>query len=95
MLSCSQEQMQLSNHFHLKCGAENVSGDQFREGDEYLANANCRSSDHYLSGSYGFKLNKSHQYGPSYKLKSIKKGDIIVLTAFGAGYTWASSIIRW
>ena len=24
-----------------------------------------------------------------------KKGDIIVLTAFGAGYTWASSIIRW
>jgi len=25
----------------------------------------------------------------------IKKGDIIILTAFGAGYTWASSVIRW
>ena len=23
------------------------------------------------------------------------KGDIIMLTAFGAGYTWASAAIRW
>lgn len=25
----------------------------------------------------------------------IKRGDIVVLTAFGSGYTWASAIIRW
>ena len=25
----------------------------------------------------------------------IKKGDIVVLTAFGSGFTWASAIIRW
>jgi 3-oxoacyl-[acyl-carrier-protein] synthase-3 len=25
----------------------------------------------------------------------VKKGDIIVLTAFGSGYTWASAVIRW
>jgi len=25
----------------------------------------------------------------------IKKGDIIVLTAFGSGYTWGSAVIRW
>lgn len=25
----------------------------------------------------------------------IKKGDIIVLTAFGSGFTWASAVIRW
>ncbi|MGQ9672180.1 MAG: beta-ketoacyl-ACP synthase III [Candidatus Aminicenantales bacterium] len=25
----------------------------------------------------------------------IKKGDIVVLTAFGSGYTWASAVIRW
>ncbi|MGB8951576.1 MAG: beta-ketoacyl-ACP synthase III [Candidatus Aminicenantales bacterium] len=25
----------------------------------------------------------------------IKEGDIIVLTAFGSGYTWASAVIRW
>jgi len=24
-----------------------------------------------------------------------QKGDIILLTAFGAGYTWASAAIRW
>ena len=23
------------------------------------------------------------------------KGDTIMLTAFGAGYTWASAVIRW
>jgi len=25
----------------------------------------------------------------------VKEGDIIVLTAFGSGYTWASAVIRW
>ncbi|MFW6124020.1 MAG: beta-ketoacyl-ACP synthase III [Acidobacteriota bacterium] len=25
----------------------------------------------------------------------IKKGDIVALTAFGSGYTWASALIRW
>ncbi len=25
----------------------------------------------------------------------IKKGDIVVLTAFGSGFTWASAVIRW
>jgi 3-oxoacyl-[acyl-carrier-protein] synthase-3 len=25
----------------------------------------------------------------------IKKGDVILLVAFGGGFTWASSVIRW
>lgn len=25
----------------------------------------------------------------------IKEGDVVVLTAFGSGYTWASAVIRW
>jgi len=25
----------------------------------------------------------------------IKKGDIVVLTAFGSGYTWGSAVVRW
>ncbi|MBM3285310.1 MAG: 3-oxoacyl-ACP synthase, partial [Candidatus Aminicenantes bacterium] len=25
----------------------------------------------------------------------IKRGDLVVLTAFGSGYTWASAAIRW
>ncbi|MFQ6109096.1 MAG: 3-oxoacyl-ACP synthase III family protein [Candidatus Aminicenantales bacterium] len=29
------------------------------------------------------------------KLGRIKAGDIVVLTAFGSGFTWASAIIRW
>lgn len=31
----------------------------------------------------------------SIKQGKIKKGDIVVLTAFGSGFTWASSVIRW
>jgi 3-oxoacyl-[acyl-carrier-protein] synthase-3 len=26
---------------------------------------------------------------------SIQKGDLVILTAFGGGLTWASSLIRW
>ena len=29
------------------------------------------------------------------KQGKIKEGDIIVLTSFGSGYTWASVVIRW
>ncbi|MBL51129.1 MAG: hypothetical protein CMG57_04135, partial [Candidatus Marinimicrobia bacterium] len=25
----------------------------------------------------------------------IKKGDHLILAAFGAGFTWASAVIRW
>lgn len=31
----------------------------------------------------------------SYKKGFIKKGDIVLLVAFGAGLTWASALIRW
>jgi len=31
----------------------------------------------------------------SVKNGRIKKGDLIALTAFGSGYTWASALIRW
>jgi len=29
------------------------------------------------------------------KEKRIKKGDLIVLTAFGSGFTWASAVLKW
>ena len=25
----------------------------------------------------------------------IQRGDLILLTAFGAGYTWGASVVRW
>jgi len=31
----------------------------------------------------------------AFQEKRFQKGDIILLTAFGAGYTWASAAIRW
>lgn len=31
----------------------------------------------------------------AWELGKIKKGDLVVLAAFGSGFTWASAIIRW
>lgn len=31
----------------------------------------------------------------AYNLGKIKEGDLVVLAAFGSGFTWASAIIRW
>ncbi|MCW8980878.1 MAG: 3-oxoacyl-ACP synthase, partial [Altibacter sp.] len=31
----------------------------------------------------------------AWELGKIKKGDLVVLAAFGSGFTWGSAIIRW
>ena len=31
----------------------------------------------------------------AWELGKIKSGDLVVLAAFGSGFTWASAIIRW
>ncbi|MBT6447595.1 MAG: 3-oxoacyl-ACP synthase, partial [Flavobacteriaceae bacterium] len=31
----------------------------------------------------------------AYNEGKVKSGDLIVLAAFGAGFTWGSAIIRW
>ena len=76
LISCKEERSaQFDKHFHLECGGENVSDGKFKEGNEYLANANCRSKDFARSGSYSFKLNSNRQFGPTFTFKSLKKGD--------------------
>jgi 3-oxoacyl-[acyl-carrier-protein] synthase-3 len=27
--------------------------------------------------------------------KRVEKGDLVVLSAFGAGFTWGSTLLRW
>lgn len=41
------------------------------------------------SSSIGIGLTEAYEAG------KIKKGDVVLLTAFGAGLTWGSSLIRW
>jgi 3-oxoacyl-[acyl-carrier-protein] synthase-3 len=31
----------------------------------------------------------------AFEAGKIKKGDLVVLAAFGSGFTWGSAIIRW
>ena len=33
--------------------------------------------------------------GNTYDVGKIKSGDIVVLAAFGSGFTWGSTIIKW
>jgi len=77
LCACSPETAQFEKRFHLECSGETVSNGKFKEGNEYLSNANCRSKDFARSGSYSFKLNSSKQFGPTFSLKAIKKGDVI------------------
>jgi 3-oxoacyl-[acyl-carrier-protein] synthase-3 len=34
-------------------------------------------------------LDEAHRQG------KIKRGDVVLLVAFGGGFTWASSVVRW
>jgi len=52
----------------------------------------CRNIHKYgntTAASIPIALSESIQEG------RVKAGDIIVLTAFGSGYTWASAVLRW
>nr|WP_281251816.1 3-oxoacyl-[acyl-carrier-protein] synthase III C-terminal domain-containing protein [Prosthecobacter debontii] len=42
-----------------------------------------------LSPFFPGGLDEAHRQG------KIKKGDIVLLVAFGGGFTWASSVLRW
>ncbi len=33
--------------------------------------------------------------GPANRQGRIKRGDIVLLVAFGGGFTWASTVVRW
>ena len=52
-------------------------------------------------------FNNIHKYGnttsatipillaEAYENKMIKKGDLILMAAFGSGFTWGASLIKW
>ena len=58
------------------------------------------SPDHYFPGIgvlIGAKLGLPGIGALDEAVKSgrIKRGDLVVLTAFGSGFTWASAVLRW
>ena len=80
--SCTNETKQFSNHFHLECSGEHISGSKFVEDSEELSNANCRSKNYSRTGDYGFKLNSKQQFGPTYKLKEMIRQEVKALKFF-------------
>ncbi len=79
--SCKTETA-LDQHLHVECGGENISGNQFQEGNQYLFNIKCRTDLYSRSGSYGFKLNDAQQFGPSLRIDSVKQGDVIYASVY-------------
>jgi len=61
---------------------------KFRLGDDQVYN-NIMNYGNTTAASIPIALAEAHQKG------LIKKGDIVVLAAFGSGFTWGSVIIRW
>ncbi len=81
LCSCKTE-TKLDQHLHVECGGENISGNQFQEGNQYLFNIKCRTELYSRSGSYGFKLNDAQQFGPSLRIDSVKQGDVIYASVY-------------
>ena len=61
---------------------------KFRLGDDQVYN-NIMTYGNTTAASIPIALAEAHQKG------LIKKGDVVVLAAFGSGFTWGSVIIRW
>ena len=81
LCSCKTE-TKLDQHLHVECGGENISGNQFQEGNQYLFNIKSRTELYSRSGSYGFKLNDAQQFGPSLRIDSVKQGDVIYASVY-------------
>ena len=61
---------------------------KFRLTDEQVFN-NIMKYGNTTAASIPIALTEAYQQG------KIKDGDLVVLAAFGSGFTWASAIIRW
>jgi len=61
---------------------------KFRLSDDQVQN-NIQKYGNTTAGSIPIALTEAWEEG------KIKKGDLVVLAAFGSGFTWASAIIRW
>ena len=61
---------------------------QFKLTDEQIFN-NIMKYGNTTAASIPIALTEAVQQG------KIKDGDLVVLAAFGSGFTWASAIIRW
>lgn len=80
-VACVEDPIPESN-LHVTCSGENISGNQFQEGNQYLFNIKCRTDLYSRSGSYGFKLNDAQQFGPSLRIDSVKQGDVIYASVY-------------
>lgn len=61
---------------------------KFRLGDDQVYN-NIQKYGNTTAASIPIALTEAWEAG------KIKEGDLVVLAAFGSGFTWASAIIRW
>lgn len=61
---------------------------KFKLNDDQVQN-NIQKYGNTTAGSIPIALTEAWEEG------KIKKGDLVVLAAFGSGFTWASAIIRW
>jgi hypothetical protein len=61
---------------------EGVSGECFMAGDYKLQGSAYQTSKYSRSGKHASLLNKDQEFGISYTFKNIKKGDIVIFSAW-------------
>ena len=82
LFSCTDDSSEKGNQLIFSSDLERVDGEFFIAGDYQLKGSSSQSSEHARSGKYSSKLDKSHEFGISYTIENVKKGDVILFSAW-------------
>lgn len=82
LFSCGDEFSEIGNELIIQSDFEKVDGEFFVAGNSELKGSASQSITHARSGKYSAELNHSNEFGFSYTFEDVKKGDVIVFSAW-------------
>ncbi len=83
VVGCSSEETKKRKDISFLCDAEKTVGDSIIATNQFkVSGAPARSKDRARSGKYSLKLNDKFSYGYEFRIRNIKKGQIIEVNAW-------------
>ena len=81
MYSCSSEG-EGKHQVIIESDLEEISGEFFVAGEYAIKGAESQTQEYARSGKYAYLADKNHEFGLSYSFEDVKKGDVIVFSAW-------------
>ena len=82
LFSCTDSTSEKKSQLIFKSDLEKVDGDFFIAGNYQLKGGDSQTSEYSKSGKYSAILDKTHEFGISYTIDNVKKGDVILFSAW-------------